>query len=359
MEGAFVKVRYWSDLYEPPERYAEGDGPLRFVMLYTLADRLTASYRIIIAIDPNQGLAAFGLFSKLLEMVGKEPRAYRDGLIWYRDRPATTLQIAAALALPHALVAQLVDMLAGDDVRWLDYVPPGTPEYEAAIQAARLRATTPQPKFRTKRRDRLTVAKQKKTVGKPPDADDEPIPAVAEPPQTGAYYTGTGQALHKDIGTGTPDPSQKPKTFPAPAPRTIDERLAPESGDSLPADSVRRVTLTRWTHAAIAIELRIPADGHDPRSNSDHTTIKRALIHATHRYSRHPTVGQVKEACRRLLALARDKGSCANLHTPIAAWTTAVQREFGDWTESQRLNTTAPAGRLSRPECMPAGAACP
>jgi hypothetical protein len=111
------------------------------------------------------------------------------------------------------------------------------------------------------------------------------------------------------------------------------ERFAPAADDGVPADQVWGVTTRRWAIGGICRALRIDRRLTNPQTNANLTTIRRALEHASRRDSRHPTRGMVRQACRELIAMARDKGT-ADLRNPMAAWTAQAIARYGAWTET-------------------------
>lgn len=375
-------IRRWHELYEPPSaakpRGENAGAPLPYVKLLVRghAHDLSGDYRELMS--HKEGPAAFGLFTKLLELAGNEPEGPRDGTIYThrtrrRGMPASAADIAFYSLFPLELVEACLHILV--EVGWLERAPYNAGPRARSEQTPAAHATRPDhdasvPEARSDARsERAASAHESRTDARSERAQIAQacaLPARIDRALTETVTeteTGTGTRTETETGTATPTetPGEREpdgNTTPAAAdhatgPPTLDAsasasklrvlrtsvpvsasgrgRRAPPPGppphepDALePPDDAFLAQARRHTAADIYQALGIRPGKHE----ADDTTLGRMVDH----YLDLPTRGEVRRRWRELTRLATEKAR-SRLDNKLAGFIAACKRAWGTWPE--------------------------
>jgi len=116
-------VSGWKNRYEPAERLTNGSkSALKFVKLNVFAPKIGPGFADLMSHGGLKGFAAFGLFCKMLEMVGANPRDQRDGRILdHLGQPADANYISRITISRPSTVKKLLGILL--EVGWITVGP--------------------------------------------------------------------------------------------------------------------------------------------------------------------------------------------------------------------------------------------
>lgn len=316
------RIAYWRDYYEPPERDRPA-GPLTYVRWYIYGHDLGESYRLLFLLAPSPAIAgaAFGLFAKLLELAADEPAEMRDGTIRWRGRPSTMKTLPVQTLYPAELLQQCLDLLCNPDVGWIETLTGD--ELNVANQAAAARPSLE----RRSNRARPSLERRLNHAGPPEerrapgahtntkyetetDTDTKTrnfdIEASAEKPLSASVST----------SASTTTPPEKPARQPE-SPAIETKPPTPTNGTARTAESARTAA-----NASVAIAKLL-----NVKTTRDATTIHRAITHAL------SCAANAEDAARDLIGLANQVKTSASIRNPRAAWTAAVIRRYGDWSQ--------------------------
>lgn len=353
------RIARWAELYEPPvrdlPRGPRKDGPLRFckLLIEGHAHDVSGAYRDLMDAGGADGPAAFGLFCKLLELAGNEPRALRDGTIYShrgrrRGRPANLDDLVFYSLFPRDLLVRCLDLLV--EVTWLE-------TFDADAMAHRLAAPSEVPAASAGGADRAHAVRTPCARGAPPtetetenrnknpnrNREQEHQP-TEQPPGRGVD-PGGGSAPGLGFSASASGALRWPRisVSASEAEATPAANGGPEAGDErdpAPADSPFRDRAVRLAVDTLSEALRI-----DPRTEQGATDVVTLLRMASY-YLDQPTRGAVRQRWRELVALARSKRH-ARLRNRMAAFTAACIDAWGHWPEHKSRLPPARAGPRS------------
>lgn len=379
--GSCFRIVDWVGIYERPDdpdkpkKTRRGVRPLTWVQLQVHGHSLGEGWRLLARQAGSERFEVFGFFCKLLELAADEPLTRRDGTLYFRGQPADVGDIAFMLDTDEATVHRLIGHLVA--VAWVESFDAdlvraiarnGQTQESASPQTqnhcAQLRAT-PKLLYRSET--------EEEELDKRPKTPDAACAADSVVARGASSVSGSAPSAPSPASEGTPPPPPPPAAAPAApatAAPTADDptrglprrtgppttpigqvllKLAHDKDDDQLARSDWSVVVRRWTHSAICILFGIDASGGDPQTNADHTTIRRALMHACARHGHQPKRGAVRSVLRELVTLAQDKATAGSLHKPLAAWVAEVKKRYGDWNET----TPGPAALSPQSSPMP------
>lgn len=134
------KIVEWAERYEVSIKGREpkaGEelraGPLAYVRLKVFGHKQGAGYRRMKSLAGDRTMEVFGVFCKLLEISGNQPRERRGGLFNEKDAPATIEDLAFILDIPTNQAENSVSVLL--QANWLadsdspSHTPPNTTQH--------------------------------------------------------------------------------------------------------------------------------------------------------------------------------------------------------------------------------------
>lgn len=341
------RIARWTELYQPTRERDNLEAPLRFVKLAVYGHSLSESYRLLFATDPETAPAAFGLFTKLLEIAADEPRERRDGTIRFRGGPATVRHIALMSLFPEPLAERCLELLSTPDIGWIESDAGATASPRCSTDAAAVQprdSAAPSPQRddgESTRLGHVSMAQWCAPRAETAEARTHSAPSMRRSrciqptteTETEREPEGNrnGAAHHPRCG-GTPrvrppdrPPAESPPAAggPAPADNSVSASAA-RSGPSV-SEAVHAIAGKTAQLCAVALKVRATRQG-----RHDVVTLRRAIDHAL---AGCPTVEDAEETAQDLLALAREKGK-SSLDNPIAGWIAAFKRSWGSWPEA-------------------------
>lgn len=119
--SVLYQVADWFERYEPPNREQTGSGPLRYVKLAVYAPHVGPGFNDLMR-QPSRGAKAWLLFTKMLELVGAQPKNTRTGAVLdHHGQPADVAFLARVTRLPASAVVAALDLLVQN--RWIHRRP--------------------------------------------------------------------------------------------------------------------------------------------------------------------------------------------------------------------------------------------
>lgn len=332
-----IRIRGWDSLYEPPRRDLgrDGDGPLRYVKCRVYGHKISSGMLDLADAVPDGHLEAFGLFLKLLEFAGSQPRATRDGAA--RDnhgQPATITWIARRVMAPEARVAKLLAGLAL--ARWIEVDEDDARLIEDLAELPSGKVARSQPPSVSE----VTA----EPVAANDGVDDTPTPCRqhADDTPTARRQPVVGNVTETETETKTETENRntgipKPKT--SPAPPSAREIGHPRDGPSDSASVFARSGLSASDFGAKAVILgqlklgeierfrRVLSD--TSRQGDSDRTSRDAMLRALGRGC--SSEGEMIERLDGLLSKARQIGRSRTARSVMAELTAWFKRTHGGW----------------------------
>lgn len=231
--------------YEPKEHKEGKAGPLRYIMWGVHGYAMTLGFRRLGRLAGDDVLSCYGLFGKLCELVGDQPRDFRDGIVREsrRGKPATIEDIADLILTTPERVEKLMSVLIENG--WIEVVADEVGETAGACEQLRAPA---------------------------------------------------GDCEQRNVAGAVTKPKPKPELELKPKPKRCEQLSENSSSDSIREENEEKTTVGNTTphlgvKGVLAIRLRqalhvAPEPGKSDRGPAakqtlaDHTTIKRIVDHA-------------------------------------------------------------------------------
>jgi len=141
-----IRIADWDARYEVNDsnrKWKPGDkkrkGPLEYVRSVCRGRDQGLEYRYMLAVAGDLAPAVLGVFTKLLEIAGGEPRDRRDGVVRNQHgEPASLEDLAFIMDIEVQIVAYSIKVLCDARIGWLEEVPEscGTPRESLESPAA-------------------------------------------------------------------------------------------------------------------------------------------------------------------------------------------------------------------------------